>query len=411
MIKIQLKRICIVITVTTSLFALYRLSDISAEPISKSSAPCTIGLPIVSLNPFLDFEQEGNNGISAANGPIRPNKEYKGRSNDNVDIFFIPDVGRGPLAIALDDFVGENVFLTLYHEDNTTDAVAFINWPQEKTLSFNIQNEGRYYLQISTTTVIDPNAIYRFTATYTQQNTKRNLEMNGQSDSVSPQTVINCFIAANWTLLEDFDSLTVGPIDGQNGWSGTNNPRVQTDPVDSGNQMLLMDEPETRTYKSLPSEIPDSSAGSSLFFRLRREDSIDGFGGLSDVTMPDVWGDYEAQFGGRSEHASLFSIRDDNNFVTSNSLFNSHRWYCVWIIVNNSADSYEIYVQGDQFEEQTQIQTGSGQSTFKFRNGGSESIKTFYGRMASTFDGVTMIDDVYVSPEKINLSKPISGCS
>ncbi|MEM9774207.1 MAG: S8 family peptidase [Chloroflexota bacterium] len=213
----------------------------------------------------------------------------------------------------------------------------------------------------------------------------------------------------SWTTIETFDALSDGTINGKNGWSSTGGAKVTADPVDGSNKIMALDEFETRSYKALPDQIADSDTG-SLFFRLRRDGAVDGFSGMSDLSTPDQWSAFENQFGSQSQTASLFTIRDGSSFLTSQGGFSDDTWYCVWIISNNSSNSYEVYVQGGQYTSQTQVVSGSS-SSFDFRNGGSETLKTFYARTGNNFTGRMLIDDIYVTHNSVNLTQPSSSCS
>ncbi|MEM9775066.1 MAG: VWA domain-containing protein, partial [Chloroflexota bacterium] len=201
-------------------------------------------------------------------------------------------------------------------------------------------------------------------------------------------------VGPQWQTVDTFSGLSNGTIDGKNGWDSTGGAKVALDPVNSGNKVLVLDEFETRGYKSLPSQITNSSTG-TLFFRLRRDGNVDGFGGMADVTVPDAWNDYETQFGSQSQTTPLFTVRDSSNFRTSSGEYSEDTWYCIWMVADNINNDYNVYVKGGQYTSKTRV-TAGGFNTFDFRNGGSDSLKTFFARTGNNFTGRMLIDDIYI---------------
>ncbi|MEM9775556.1 MAG: hypothetical protein AAF902_13325, partial [Chloroflexota bacterium] len=234
------------------------------------------------------------------------------------------------------------------------------------------------------------------------------IDANNQNLS-NPGADCNDEAPTNWTTVETFNSLSNGTIDGKSGWDSTGGAKIAGDPADSSNKVMVLDEFETRAYKALPNQISNSSAG-TLFFRLRRDGAVDGFGGLADVAAPDAWNDFENQFGSQSQTTSVFTVRDADSFRTSSGGFSDNTWYCVWIVTNNTSDEYTVYVKGGQYSSQTQVIAG-GLSNFEFRNGGSDSLRTFYARTGNNFSGRMLIDDIYLLHDSESLSQPVSSCS
>ncbi|MFK7804813.1 MAG: Ig-like domain-containing protein [Anaerolineae bacterium] len=209
-----------------------------------------------------------------------------------------------------------------------------------------------------------------------------------------------------WAKVDDFESLS-GNINGDNGWSTVGEVSVTNDPADGGNKVLNIAGENNQAYKAFPSSISNSSTG-TIFFRMRRNSNADVFGGASDLSTPTAFNDFEAQFGAQSAHQGDFTVRSAGNFLQSSGGFDNNTWYCVWLVANNSSNSYSAYVEGGQYDGVTQMSAGST-STFNFRNGGSNSLKTFFARSGQDA-GTFYFDDIYADAGQSNLSKPSGDC-
>lgn len=200
--------------------------------------------------------------------------------------------------------------------------------------------------------------------------------------------------------VDSFDDLPDGAIGGAVGWtSSTASAVVSTDPTDAANKVLAIPQAETRLSRTIPS-IANQSTG-TLFFRMRRDGAVNASAGLSDVAAPSAFGDFEAQVNNQSDN--LLRVRDGSTFDTVAN-FADQTWYCVWVVADNPADDYEVYVRGGEFARATRMQSGS-QSMFDFRNGTGSALSRFFVRMAGV-SGTFYLDDLYVLTSGEDLSKP-----
>ena len=227
---------------------------------------------------------------------------------------------------------------------------------------------------------------------------------------------------AGFELLEDFDALSSGPINGQHGWvgSGTADGRVVADPANSTNQVLAVTNVTGNVYHALGGLSISSSASGTLHFRLRWPGAaMHVYAGLTDVTTPAGSGstaDYETQVGFDATDSSLLKVRDATtyNYVAT---LQSNTWYRIWMVHDNPRDLYAVYLQGGAFASQVRLSDSGGQNWFTFRNTTGDSLNTntapqanplltFAIKSGSSHVGPLLVDDIYVDPTNANLSIP-----
>ncbi|MEZ4660710.1 MAG: Ig-like domain-containing protein [Caldilineaceae bacterium] len=215
--------------------------------------------------------------------------------------------------------------------------------------------------------------------------------------------------APGFRLVDAFDNLSTGRVDGQNGWRGSNSARVVTDPAGLFGNSLQIEGLDQYASRALPAEIANASQG-TLFMRIRRSGAVDGFAGAADVTAPTEWIDFEVQAGVDNSASTNIQLRDGAGVQTANQALGDNTWYCLWLAINNSADRYTAYIQGGAYPNQTRLVTNS-QSDFGFRNGGGEPLRSFFGRVGNVNNGALLIDDIYVDPSGENLANPATDCN
>ena len=181
--------------------------------------------------------------------------------------------------------------------------------------------------------------------------------------------------SATFQQVETFDGLTLGAVNGQNGWRGSNSITVVSDPENSSNRVLLVDRGGVEAYKAFSTPIADSSTG-TIYFRLRRDGHVDGFGGSSAQSAPTDFPTFETQFGSQvTQAANTFMVRDGATFKALGNNFTDRTWHCVWLVANNQANTYEVYVKGGAYTTTTRLDA-AGQTAFAFRNGGANPLRT-----------------------------------
>ena len=206
-----------------------------------------------------------------------------------------------------------------------------------------------------------------------------------------------------------------GSLNGKGGWtaSGAN---VVNDPENGANKVVSMDGSSDYLAKRFPDNgdngngIPHGVTG-TLFFRLYRDGPVNGFAGASDVSNPNDWPHFEAQFGSQGQiNPNQFAARDGGSFL-SDSLFDDNAWHCVWVVADNAADEFRVYVEGGAFSSRTRLSL-DGINTFDFRNGSnSTDLMSFLARTGPDVSGTIYFDDIYINPGKANLGMPIGSCA
>jgi hypothetical protein len=244
---------------------------------------------------------------------------------------------------------------------------------------------------------------------------------------------------AAFTLFDNFDSYNTGPLSGQGGWVTSGTAGAQTNVV----QGVLTDK-EAQVYgNSIPnykalggSLIPNASTAATVFFNFKMAAATTGNNFnfvLTDVAAPpDTAGSSEVQFnfdataiptGG----TTTFRIRNGANFefattggtTASEVVPIAGDEYRVWFVVNNSTDTYQVYMQSDDpatglsgAPHQITTITGggaTGSTTFGFRNGAAANdlITANFGNGAAAIANAVNFDDIYVDTAGVNVTNPV----
>ncbi len=213
---------------------------------------------------------------------------------------------------------------------------------------------------------------------------------------------ITCFLLLALTtqaavLVDDFESYTApGSI---------TSPWVQTDGSPtfeqeaSGNQCME----SYGSYLSLDTDsIPDTDTATTAFYRIYKSGgtSPDCSVGLSDLTTPTGdWGDFEAYV---SVVGNDLRARNGSS-NTSIMTISDAAWYNIWLVINNSTQTYDVYVTTDSAD----ATAGDLQANdYAFRTGNGDTpvdLVTFkvYGRDYAPI----RVDDIYIS-NGVDLSIP-----
>jgi hypothetical protein len=223
---------------------------------------------------------------------------------------------------------------------------------------------------------------------------------------------------AEFILIDDFESYTLGPINGQSDGSGTWVAGADDHVVleaNSTNQALdALGNDGANAYNDDPNVvIPDGSVGTVFFRVLKGGDDVIGHvvWGLSDVATPGAWGDYEAAVGDRSAGNGFaggsLDARDGGTYTTLTEI-GSNEWINLWMVTDNAADTIQVYAQSDvTFPTQTLLEDDGGNTTFAFRNGTTDPLVSFLVRTSTDHDTPYLLDDIYVDASGVNLVNPI----
>jgi hypothetical protein len=227
---------------------------------------------------------------------------------------------------------------------------------------------------------------------------------------------------AGFVLVEDFNGLTNGPVNGQHGWVGSGTDgRVVTDPADAANRVLAAtNNVSANIYHALGSLTLPNTNTSTLFFRMRQTGTaLNCYAGLSDVAVPATSADYEVNLRYDTSNSGKLKAKDASNYDIIETT-QSNVWYQVWMVVNNPRKLYAVYFRGGVFTNQVQLNGDSdGETWFSFRsatgdgfntnsNPQATALVTFLVKTASGHAGPVYLDDIYVDPAGTNLTSPLN---
>jgi len=229
--------------------------------------------------------------------------------------------------------------------------------------------------------------------------------------------VVQCHAAH--VRLEDFNELSLGPINGQRNWvDSAGNGRVVSDPADPANQVLALTNTSACVFHALGALTISNASVGTLYFRMRWPGTgFSIYSGLTDVAAPGATSDLEAFVRCEPVAPALLKVRDAGAYDAV-ARIESNVWYQVWIVANNASDLYSVHLQGGSFASQAQLSgLADGETWFTFRNTSGDGannnsspkanrLLTFNLRTASGHVGPFLVDDVYVDPTAMNLSDP-----
>jgi hypothetical protein len=222
---------------------------------------------------------------------------------------------------------------------------------------------------------------------------------------------------AQFQLIDNFQSATLGDLDKQNGWTAT--PAVvlvEADPGQAANRVASFGAGAGSGY--LPLSIPQGTTATLFFRAFSVEDTggLDWFAGMSDVAISGIgaFADYEAQLGvaGAQSHDKL-KVRDGSGGNADSEEFILQTWYKVWVVIDNAADTYEVFMQGGALTNQTQVDRDSNANTlFVFRNSAAGPVANnlirFFALTSTSHFSPMLLDDIYLSSGK-NLNDPTTS--
>jgi hypothetical protein len=220
---------------------------------------------------------------------------------------------------------------------------------------------------------------------------------------------------AQFVLIDDFEGLSPGAVNGRNGWvSTTGAATVAADPTQPGNQVLRVGPIFNTASIHKPSAIAHPNTG-TLFFRMWHGSKINFSMGMTDVFSPNNnFGNYAAQINCNQEGFRNLRVRDGNSFRPVETFF-PETWYHVWMVIDTATDSYRVYMQGGPLPVPSLLFAGAD-SEFKFRNSPGnilrntdlQNVLIMFGAGDGGHAGPLLIDDIYLDPFGINLDHPLS---
>ncbi|MCY2954265.1 MAG: PEP-CTERM sorting domain-containing protein [Planctomycetota bacterium] len=252
---------------------------------------------------------------------------------------------------------------------------------------------------------------------------------------------------AGFVVFDNFNSYTAGSI--LNGQGPVGNTWTTPDTAAQGSITIVnvapgnnavrfdnyTDNAAHRNYRSLQAAglaIPNASSAATVFFTFKKGAGNLNFNTiLSDLPAPtNLAGDSEVQLNEDYGSGTFFRGRSANSFPLLTTAAGptqlerdaariiplADATYNVWLAIDNSTDTYKIYMQSNNdpaLSSITQLlKSTDGAGTFTFRNSGSalqanDLITYNMGVGGGGFVGPVFIDDIYVDTGSANFANPV----
>ena len=240
--------------------------------------------------------------------------------------------------------------------------------------------------------------------------------------SLPLQTAFGAFV-----LVDNFDALNTASLGTQNGWtssvSGANNSlNVIANPLSGGTGKLLEMKKSTTagsiySYKNFASPIANISTASTVFFRMYSASTVMNIVAGATETPSAAFGDYATI--ARLNSTTGLDVYNGNTlgnpaasnggYLTADVTPLSAKWYDIWLVINNSADTYQMYYSEDGGAQTLATAGSPSLNTFTMRNGGVQAINAFMVATSQMTGGATTsyIDDIYIDTTGSNLISPV----
>ena len=213
----------------------------------------------------------------------------------------------------------------------------------------------------------------------------------------------------------DFDGVSIGAVNGQNGWKADHESINIVADGFTGNGLQNGGQ-SNEAFKAIPA-IAVGTTG-TLFFQFSASDLAAGQSiGLADGTAEtmtsypagSVFVNYRPQLA--LTGAGAFTARNATTATINSVTLEADTWYSVWMVVNNADENptWEGYIQGGSITTQTKLAAGST-DTFTFRGEETEDADLtnfLFARGGGGSGDSLVIDNIYVDTAGENLSNPI----
>jgi len=159
---------------------------------------------------------------------------------------------------------------------------------------------------------------------------------------------------------------------------------------------------EYRATTRIPS-IPEGGTA-TVYQRFSYDNpEIDVLMGISDFSVVDSYSDYENGLRVYYEYNQMEARSGGRYERIGDDLLQLETWYEAWTVIDNGADTYDVYLKGGgNYPEITLLA-----SDIPFRNGTNSSILSYAISYNTDWcEGTFYLDDVYINPGGINLTRP-----
>lgn len=207
-------------------------------------------------------------------------------------------------------------------------------------------------------------------------------------------------------------NLAFNPVEAE---GGNGSIEIVADPNDATNNVLKLN-PGTfangtatnNVWFYLP--IPDVTGTATIYTKFAKAgDIVDIVWGTTSKTEPLSYGDFSTI--ARVEIDGILDYHDGGYAEVENGATTANTWYHVWFVVDQAANTFDLWVQGgDQWTEPTRVADDA-----QFRLQSNDPLKMFMARM-TTGDLTTpkatdpvYFDDIYVDLAGENVTVPGEG--
>ncbi len=166
-------------------------------------------------------------------------------------------------------------------------------------------------------------------------------------------------------------------------------------------------------FRNLPESIANSSTAATLYFRMFVSTATrNAVGGLAEAISPTAYSNYAAVARLMGDNLDVYNGNTTGGGATTNGAYQpvdtsaqSGVWYDIWMVVNNAADTYQVWYSEDGGPQT--LGTYAGGDTFTFRQGGADPVARFMAATSSPAGTVSYFDDIYLDTSGQNLTLPI----
>jgi len=234
---------------------------------------------------------------------------------------------------------------------------------------------------------------------------------------------------AGWVSLEDFEGTVGLDYESQKLKSGEITTQygvlnVIQDPADATNLVgsFSAGPAEGDNYLNdsvwwapLPDPVAADSTASTFYLEVYAPTTNFDAGWAVSYTddLVTFWNDYEALM--RITASTFVDVRNGGSYEPIAAV-QTNAWYQYWIVMNNLANTYQVYAQGGHFGmDQVLVETVSFNDEFAFRVGTDETLKRLVLNFSTGSDtgpngrDPIYIDNLYYYPSGMNLDVPDSG--
>lgn len=212
-------------------------------------------------------------------------------------------------------------------------------------------------------------------------------------------------------LVDDFQSYETGNlgVTASPPWTSVNNPTSSNVLIaeEGGNRYFAYFAPTTSVVRGgsrAISPIEDASTAATLFLRFYTEtDTFNHAFGLSSNPSPTGFGDLNVMM---RVNAGLFDVRSGGVFLPGVAI-QPQTWYNVWAVINQSADTFDVYLTSGSAGAGETDKVASGAA---FRVGTVNPLVSFaalvQGYTGAQAANKVRLDDIYLF-EGIVLTNPV----